>query len=164
MMRGCRLAAIVWLVVVACGSSSPSHAQSPPTPVGGYLTSLGSPGCVPPAAFHGWQDAQGFPEVGLDSRRGSVWALFFSAVPPPARQDIKIVWRMTGSGDFSFRAIDAAGVAISPVWGPESHGGSNWEHPGDEVGTAFNFTHPGCWDIHVGRSDTSADLWLQVSA
>jgi hypothetical protein len=104
------------------------------------------------------------PEVGMDSRRGSVWALFFASIPPPARQDVKVVWRMTGSGDFQFRAIDAAGAGISPVWGPELHGGSSWHHPGDEVGTGFNFTHAGCWDLHVERTDTSADLWLEVAS
>jgi len=71
---------------------------------------------------------------------------------------------MTGSGAFTFRVSDDAGMVVPLVWGPESHTGSNWDHRGDEVGTGFNFPHAGCWDIHVARSDTSGDLWLEVVA
>ena len=100
--------------------------------------------------------------MGFDSPRGSLWALFFNPVPPPAGKEIKVVWRMTGSGGFTFRVSDARGMVVPLVWGPESHTGSNWNHPGDEVGTGFNFPHAGCWDIQVARSDTRGDLWLEV--
>jgi hypothetical protein len=46
--------------------------------------------------------------------------------------------------------------------GPEAHTGSNWDHPGDEVGTGFTFAHAGCWNIRVSRSDVAGDLWLEV--
>jgi hypothetical protein len=83
-------------------------------------------------------------------------------VPPPAGKEIKVVWRMTGLGDFRFRVSDAAGMVVPLAWDPMFHGGSNWDHLGDEVGTGFSFPHAGCWDIHVARSDTSGDLWLEV--
>jgi hypothetical protein len=114
--------------------------------------------------FHGWKTPDGFPEVGLDSKQGSVWALFFVPVPPHARNEIKVAWRMTGAGAFSFRATDAGGKVAPLAWGPVGHDSSEWNHPGDEVGTGFNFPHAGCWDVHVARSDTSADLWLEVAA
>jgi len=128
-----------------------------------HLASLGSPGCKPAAAFHDFSGPV-VSEVGVDSSRGSFWALFFTSVPPPAGKDIKIVWRMTGSGEFTFRASDADGIVIPPV-GTQPHGvnGSNWNHPGFEVGTGFNFPHSGCWRIHVERSDVDGDLWLQVA-
>jgi hypothetical protein len=83
-------------------------------------------------------------------------------VPPPAGKEIKVVWRMTGLGDFRFRVSDAAGMVVPLTWDPTFHGGSNWDYLGDEVGTGFSFPHAGCWDIHVARSDTSGDLWLEV--
>jgi hypothetical protein len=157
--------AILFLTVIACGSSSgPSKrsaiSQSPAA--GGSLGSLGRPGCAAAAAFHGWPTPSGPPEAGLDSPRGSLWALFFNPVPPTAGKEIKVVWRMTGSGAFIFRVSDATGMVAPLAWGPESHTGSNWNHPGDEVGTGFNFPHGGCWDIQVARSDTRGDLWLEV--
>jgi hypothetical protein len=148
---------ILCLASAACGTP-PSHAIASPSGAAGVsLGSLGSAGCLPAAALHN-------SESGLDSKAGSFWALFFASVPPPAGHEIKVVWRMTGSGNFAFRVSDAAGKAIPLAWGPEGHGGSTWVHPGDEVGTGLNFPHPGCWDIHVARSDTSADLWLSVTA
>jgi hypothetical protein len=72
---------------------------------------------------------------------------------------------MTGSGDFTFRASDSAGKGIPPVRDPQPHGlnGSNWNHPGYEVATGFNFPHSGCWDIHVARSDVEGDLWIEIT-
>lgn len=159
--------AMLSLMVTACTSaSSPSKrvAISPSPAAGNSLGGLGTAGCAPAAAFHGWKSAGGLQEVGLDSPRGSLWALFFSPVPPPAGKELKVVWRMTGLGGFTFGLSDAAGMVVPLAWGPASHSGSNWDHPGDEVGTGFNFPHAGCWDIHVVRSDTSGDLWLEVVA
>ncbi|HEV2030127.1 MAG TPA: hypothetical protein VGS16_16605 [Candidatus Dormibacteraeota bacterium] len=98
----------------------------------------------------------------MNSSRGSLWALFFSPVPPTAGKDVKVVWRMTGSGSFVFRVSDATEKPLPLLWGPEAHGGSTWVRPGDEVGTGFNFPHAGCWDIHIDRSTASGDLWLEV--
>jgi hypothetical protein len=98
----------------------------------------------------------------MDSSRGSFWALFFNPVPPPAGKEIKVVWRMTGSGAFTFRVSDTDRKTIPLAWGPDGHSSSDWNHPGDEVGTGINFPHSGCWDIHVARLDVAGDLWLQV--
>jgi len=167
-MSRCIIAiAILSLMVMACGSSSsPSKrpANSPSPVAAGSLGSLGSAGCAPAAHFHGWPSLGGLPEVGLDSPRGSIWALFFNPVPPQASKEIKVVWRMTGLGDFRFRVSDDAGMVVPLAWGPQSHISSNWNHRGEEVGTGFNFPHSGCWNIHVARSDTSGELWLEVVA
>ena len=80
-----------------------------------------------------------------------------------AGHDVKIVWRMTGSGDIAIRATDADGVESKPFWGPEAHGSSSWVHPGSEVGIGLNFPHAGCWNIHLARVNTSGDAWLTVS-
>jgi len=154
------------MFATACDSNSPKQtaqvSRSPAVLQGGYLGSLGSSGCSPAATFTAWQGEQ--PQTGVDSKRGSVWALFFTPVPPPVRQDVKVVWRMTGTGPWTFAVSDAAGASINLDWGPEGHDSSNWDHPGDEVGTGFTFTHGGCWKVHVTRTNVSADLWLEVGS
>jgi hypothetical protein len=164
------VARAAWVVVaaalsVACSSSSSVGASAHPSPSssGTYLGSLGKPGCQPAAEFHGLGGDVRFPETGFDSSKGSFWALFFTPVPPPAGKDVKVVWRMTGAGDFTFRVSDTDGTAIPLIGGPEGHGSSSWNHPGTEVGTGFNFPHAGCWDIHVAKPTVVADLWLDVA-
>lgn len=162
-VRSASLAATA-CALLAC-SPTPSAGRSPasPSPLSSvYLGSLGSAGCNPSAAFHGWKSTGGLPETGVDSKAGSFWALFFQPVPPPAGKDNKIVWRMTGSGDFVFNVSDSNDKNTHLTWGPEWHGSSNWDHPGDEVGTGINFPHAGCWNIHVARTNSSADLWVEV--
>jgi hypothetical protein len=158
MSRTIIVLAILPQMAIACASTASAVRPTP----GGVLGTLGSSNCTRTAHFHIWAGA--IPEAGVDSPRGSFWALFFNPVPPSAGKEIKVVWRMTGSGLFKFRVSDTAGMLAPLAWGPESHLSSNWNHPGDEVGTGFNFPHPGCWDIHVARSDTSGDLWLAVAA
>jgi hypothetical protein len=89
--------------------------------------------------------------------------LVFGSIPPVAGQDSKIVWRMTGSGDIRIWAEDANGVELDPKWGPEGHGSSSWNHPGNEIGTGFVFPHSGCWHIRLWRLDATGDAWLTVS-
>jgi hypothetical protein len=155
MIRNAAWIASALMLAVACGST-----PSPPTSTRVFLGSLGRPGCAPPAA---WNQG-GTLETGMDSSRGSLWALSFSPIPPASSQVIKVVWRMTGTGSFEFRVSDSAGVPAPLAWGPDYHGSSTWHHPGDEVGTGLNFPHPGCWVIHVVRSNTSGDLWLEVAS
>jgi len=157
--------AVAAVIVAACTPSSSTGASAHPSPsTSTYLGSLGQPGCQPSAIFHGLGGDSGAPEVGFDSSKGSFWALFFTPVPPPAGKDVKVVWRMTGAGDFVFRVSDKDGHTIPLIWGPEGHGSSSWNHPGNEVGTGFNFPHGGCWDIHVAKPTIDADLWLIVTA
>ena len=160
-----RMGCLAAVIAFACSPppSGPVQNAAPSPPSQVYLGSLGSAGCKPAATFKGWQASDGLPETGLDSGRGSFWALFFGRVPPPVDKEIKVVWRMTGSGPFTFLASDADGKALATVWGPEAHGGSNWNHPGGEVGTGFRFPHGGCWNIHVARTDAAGDLWLEVA-
>lgn len=158
-----RWAALLALVVVlSFGCDLAPNAVRPSASPIVYLGSLGSPGCAPGATF----EPGGFQEIGLDTSKGSFWALVFGPVPPPAGKDVKIVWRMTGTGDFALRATDVGGNVIPTLGEPQPHGlnGSNWNHPGYEVGTGFNFPHSGCWDIHVARSDVEGDLWLEVAS
>jgi hypothetical protein len=71
-------------------------------------------------------------------------------------QEVKVVWRMTGTGDFAVVARGPNDEVLDPVQGPTPHVGSNWERPGDEWGTFFVLTSPGCWRLEASRgADTS---------
>ena len=69
---------------------------------------------------------------------------------------------MTGRGPLrvAFTAPDGRRRAL--VFGPEAHPASSYVRPGDEWGTEFRFAVPGCWHIHFARTDTAADVWLDV--
>ena len=160
-----RAALSMIVVIVALACTSPSTTVTSPTPSSaGHLGSLGTTGCKPAVTFH-WLSgsSDGFPEAGIDTSRGSIWALFFGPVPPLAGKDVKVVWRMTGPGDFTFRVSDMDGRTLPLLFGPEGHGSSSWKRPGNEVGTGFNFSHGGCWHIHIDKPPVDADMWLEVS-
>jgi hypothetical protein len=74
-----------------------------------------------------------FPEIqGTMKSKGEMWALLFFDTAH-AYEDKKIVWRITGTGEeFHAQAQNEAGAIILRIWGPEYHGGSNWERPGQE--------------------------------
>jgi hypothetical protein len=89
---------------------------------------------------------------------GEMWALLFFDTAH-ANEDEKIVWRITGTGaEFHVQAQSEDDTIIPPIWGPEYHGGSNWERPGAEWGTGFNFPKPGCWKITVTRGETTGEI------
>lgn len=124
-----------------------------------YVGSIGQFRCAPGAAVD-----SGTPERGFDSPKGSLWMIVFAAFPLRAGGEMKIVFRMTGSGDITIRASDADGIESKPTFGPQGHGSSSWDgvHPGAEVGIGFTFSHAGCWNIHLARADTSGDVWLTI--
>ena len=93
-----------------------------------------------------------------------LWALIqsTSGIPPVAKTEVKIVWRMTGYYQFSIVALGPAGTQVSPSQGPDPHGGSNWNRPGDEWGTVFTFPVAGCWDMHATRGNAFGDVWMKI--
>src|SRR5207244_8021246 len=99
---------------------------------------------------------------------GDLWALFGSLADPRTAviagavgDRYKIVWRMLGTGDVTFTAVSPNGGHVAPTE-LEEHAASNWNRPGDEWGSIFVFTQPGCWQIHVERASNAGDLWLLV--
>ncbi|HLY28571.1 MAG TPA: hypothetical protein VKQ72_19650 [Aggregatilineales bacterium] len=107
----------------------------------------------------------GFPEIEGRSDSQSLWALLFPRhLPVWSDEDLKIVWRMTGTGELSLKAQHSDGTVIQPIWGPEEHGGSNWERPGDEWGAGFHFPKAGCWRILVQRGKDTGEVDLLVVA
>lgn len=92
---------------------------------------------------------------------GEMWALLFFETAR-TNEDQKIVWRITGECDqFHAQAQSEDGILLTPIWA-EYHGGSNWQRPGQEWGTGFNFPEPGCWKITVTRGETTGEIALEV--
>lgn len=146
------------MLLAACSPSSTqpisSTAQRKSTPT---LT-LGALHCRPPSPIT--SSAIGLPEVrGTTSGQTELWALLFQ--PLVAKQELKIVWRMTGDGDIRVVAKGPQGASIQPKW-ITFHGSSNWSRPGAEWGTGFILPRSGCWNFHVSRGDASGDVWLLV--
>jgi hypothetical protein len=106
----------------------------------------------------------GFPQVRGTSRDASLWGLlmFPHALPARVGDQEKIVWRMTGSGPLRLLVIGPGGQRHRLEWGPEQHGGSNWDKPGLEWGSGCVFTVPGCWNLRAIRGHATANVWLRV--
>ena len=71
---------------------------------------------------------------------------------------------MTGSGPLKVAAYDAQGTRLPLAWGPEEHGGSTYQRPGDEWGVGYVFRKPGCYRLTARRTVGSAEVWLRVKA
>ena len=95
---------------------------------------------------------------------GEIWALLFFD-KAYAMKNEKIAWKITSVGTgkgFDIQAQDESGTVIHPIWGPEYHVSSNWDRPGDEWGTGFNFPSPGCWTLTVTSGNTIGEIRLDV--
>ena len=125
----------------------------------------GAPGCRPasPVAPHG---GHGLPEIRATGDGIRAWGLMMSATGWPVRagKELKIVWRVTGDGPLRATATGPDGREHGPAWGPESHGGSNFDRPGEEWGIGYRIDEPGCWRLRLARGTGTADAWLRVAA
>jgi hypothetical protein len=118
----------------------------------------GQPGCSPPSPVV-------WPEVRGTATSVSLWGLIqTTGSQVRAGQEVKIVWRMTGSGDLRATATGPSGQPIKTAWGPDPHASSNYNRPGDEWGVGYLFTDPGCWHLRLSRGTAVGDVWLQVAS
>jgi hypothetical protein len=153
-------------VVASCSNGSATAHLSKRAPVSSgqprAARLLGAPGCHPASPVI--TSALVGPQVEGTGRGASLWGLLMFRHSLPARvgDQEKIVWRMTGLGSLRLEAIGPGGELHRPAWGPDPHGGSNWDKPGDEWGAGYVFTVPGCWDLHAVRGRATADVWLRV--
>jgi len=163
------LAILLVSAVTACTNGGPS------TQPGGRATAvisaspragqvLGAPGCHPASPVTLWTSF--LPQVEGTGHGATLWGLlmFGHALPARVGDQEKIVWRMTGTGLLTLQAIGPDGQQHALAWGPDAHGGSNWDKPGDEWGAGYVFTAPGCWDLRAIRSHATADVWIRVVA
>jgi hypothetical protein len=118
--------------------------------------------CLAPSRFG---DGGAPNELHGASTNAELWGLVLGPghVPPHIGDELKIVWRMTGSGPLRVAFAAPDGSPHPLVFGPEAHAaGSSFHRPGDEWGTGFRFDARGCWHIHLARNDTTGDVWLDV--
>jgi hypothetical protein len=153
------------MTLASCSQTSQSAARHVPQPKGSSpaiaAARLGAPGCHPTSPM--FASSTGLRQTEGTGHNASLWALLFFGGSPRVDRQVKIAWRMTGTGPFRLAAVGPGGLRLRPAWGPEVHDGSNWNKPGDEWGTGFTFTEPGCWDLHAVRTDSHADVWLEVT-
>ncbi len=130
---------------------------SPTTTALGALEALplGAPGCDPPSPFV-------VTEIRETAGSGQLYGLVMAQWPITVGKPVKIVWRMTGTGDLAASATSPTGRDLPLTFGPEMHPGSTYDRPGDEWGTGYTFTEPGCWALHLQRDDTQGDVWVVV--
>lgn len=118
----------------------------------------GTPGCDPATPF----SPASLYEATATSSGVDAWVLAYQRPPWQVDQEVKVIWKVDGSGDASFVAIDERGGELSPSWGPNSHVDSSFNRPGDEWGTAFALPDEGCWELRVSRDEGHASIWLEV--
>lgn len=152
-LRVCCLAGPLILLLAGCSPAVQAHA-------GSSAVSGRSP-CTAPSPYS--LSPKGAPQVQSTASGGQLWAL---PLPPPQTEQtlLKIVLRMTGTGALHLSAAGPGGQIVPPAGGPFPYMGSDWDHPGDEWGTLWNFPAAGCWDIRARRTDISGDIWLDVAA
>ncbi len=155
------------MLLTACSTNSPtpssSTTQKKPSTSSPAITGPTSPGlkhCQPGSPLN--YNVAGGPEVQGTATNAELWGLIESTVPPKAKSEVKIVWRMTGSGDFHIVALGPSGMTVPPSQGPDAHSGSSWNRPGEEWGSVFIFPVAGCWDLHATRGTSFGDVWLVV--
>jgi hypothetical protein len=130
---------------------------------------LGAPGCSPASPRNRGGTGFAQTEVFGTAVGAQLWALGATAPDGDSAaldnvigDQTKIVFRMTSGVPKDFYAIAPGGNRVPPVWGPDAHIGSNWNRPGSEWGAGFDFTQPGCWQIHAGSPPAQGDVWLLI--
>ena len=103
-------------------------------------------------------------EVRAESSTLETWALLYQPTPWRAGEEVKVVWRTTGTGAFEVVAVGPDSQVVQPISGPTPHFDSNWGRPGDEWGTFFRLDAPGKWMLRVERGQASASLAVTVIA
>ena len=102
----------------------------------------------------------------LPSTTGSVWIWIESATGSSFRVGslVKVVWRITGAGVPHAALSDPRGRDSKLAFGPDLHPASTFRHPGDEYGTGFTPTAPGCWQLTMRRGGVSGSVSFLVVA
>lgn len=101
---------------------------------------------------------------GTQSGKSELWALIDGPFPPVrSGVDMKVIVKVAGSGPMSTYADGPEQVQLLPDWGPQPHTGSSWNRPGDEWGSGFTFSEPGCWNIRVVRGTTRGSIPITVA-
>lgn len=153
------VAAFLAVALAGCGGGGQGSQSSAPRPaVTGPVASCARPSPIGEAPGGGGPEVLGH---GTGAQlRGLIMASPFPLVAGP--RDVKVVWRMTGSGPLKLAAYDSGGRRIALAWGPEPHGGSTYRRPGEEWGSGYYFRRPGCYRLTARRTEGRGEAWLRV--
>jgi hypothetical protein len=110
------------------------------------------------------EHGSGFPEVHGVGTASLYGLLMPTHLPIRVNDQVKIVWRMTGSGPIRLWATSPTGRRLGLAWGPDLHSGSNYHRPGQEWGAGYRFPRAGCWQLHARRTVGRAVVALPVVA
>jgi len=155
-------------VLMACSTSTVTPAPSVPkgssqasSPTVSPTPTLGARGCHPPSPLD--RSNLGFPEAQGTTLALDLWSLFLGGIPA-VKEWGKIIWRIGASFQDTPHIVGLGphGLHLLPLF-LERHAGSDWDRPGGEWGTAFNFPAAGCWDLHVTGGTTVGDVWIVIS-
>lgn len=98
------------------------------------------------------------------SGTASLYGLVMVTSPLPVKvgEQVKIVWRMTGSGSLRLWASSPTRRRVPLRWGPDFHTSSSYHRPGQEWGAGYVFPVAGCWhlDARRGVARAVAPLWV----
>jgi hypothetical protein len=142
-----RVASISVIVVLGVAVVSGEAASTPPNDTT----------CKRAAALNGGQGLR------IPARGGTVWALPLGAAPASVETPLKIVWRVTGTGNLKVRLESPDGKRVPLAAEPTRHTSSSFQRPGAEYGTIFEFDQRGCWTIRLTRATTAATVRLSVT-
>jgi hypothetical protein len=79
-----------------------------------------------------------------------------------ADQNLSLIWRITGTGELLVEAVPPRGGEAVRLSDLEQRFGSNFNRPGDEWATRFEFPEPGCWELRLRRTDGTVTFWLDI--
>ena len=131
--------------------------EAPVLNMGLTLQPPGASGCDPESP----SDDGGLEVLATSSGDTVAWGLVW----PPVDGRFKMVFRLTGEGDFDVVARHQDGTEIVSDWhlGDGTTDGSSYGRPGPEWRMLFTLPAAGCWNIHFTRGDGAADVWLMVT-
>lgn len=156
---------VALLVASACtgdGGRAASPSPAVPTVASSEVALVGDAGCQPPTPVT--TSPTGMAEARGTGNDVAAWALLWEVPPWRTGQEVKVVWRMPGTGEFRVVARDERGEIVDPLRGPTPHLDSNWDRPGDEWGTFFALPSPGCWTLEASRDDVVSRVFVVVEA
>ncbi|NUT37693.1 MAG: hypothetical protein HOV79_32005 [Hamadaea sp.] len=160
-IRARRLAA----VTLATALISACTATPDATPTRGTTGSAPARAVIGPPVAECPATADTDPIVRQGTGHGvEMWAMLFARYADlRAREELKIVVRLTGGQEVTVTADGPQDAVVLPVWGPEWHGGSNFDRPGAEFGVGFTFPTGGCWRIRVVNEAGVGELVLRIA-
>jgi hypothetical protein len=172
-VRRSAVIAVAAVLAAACTGGHPTRPPVPTTPTNPTVVSISpaeaavpypdvSISCAP--GQPNLARARGIFEVVGTGMSSQLWALVFADAPFRASEQVKIAWRMTGTGGLRLSATNLdTGQVVAPFHGPDFHSSSSWHRPGDEYGSVWVFPSQGCWRITASRATGSGSITASVT-